>query len=55
MTGQELKEARIKAQMTQQELADRLSVSQDRITKWETGKHKISNAYVIILRQIFPS
>ncbi len=53
MTGEKLKELRTQAGMTQQELAEKLGVSQDRITKWETGRHKISNAYLIILRQMF--
>ena len=53
MTGEKVKELRTGANMTQQELADKLGVCQDRITKWETKRHKISNAYAIILRQMF--
>lgn len=55
MTGEELKRLREKYDLTQTELAEKINVHQERISKWETGVHKISNSYVFILTNFFES
>ena len=41
MTKEELKEWRIKHNLTQMELAELLSVTRETIARWETGMRKI--------------
>ncbi len=55
MTGEELKILREAHNLTQAELAAKIKVHQERISKWETGRHKISNSYVFILENFFKS
>lgn len=52
MTGEELKILRLKANLTQKELAGKIGVSDSRVSEWEHGKYKISNAYVRILNGV---
>lgn len=53
MTGQELKELREKANLTQKELAEKLGTTYPRVSDWETGKRKISLAYQRIINIFF--
>lgn len=53
MTGQELKILRERKGLTQRELAEKVGTNFARISDWETGKRKISNAYVQILKTFF--
>lgn len=53
MTGQELKILREKAELTQRELAEKIGTNYARISDWETGKRKISPAYLHILKTFF--
>ncbi len=46
MTGQELKELRLKSGLTQKELADKIGTYESHISIWENGKRKISRLYV---------
>lgn len=41
MTSEELKQARKELGLTQRELAQRLGVSRNCITRWEIGMHRI--------------
>lgn len=52
MTGQQLKELRLKANLTQKELGEKIGVADTRISEWEKGKYKISNAYLRILGDV---
>lgn len=52
MKGEELKALRLKANLTQKELAEKIGVSDSRVSEWEHGKYKISNAYVRILNGV---
>ena len=38
--GEKIREERLKAGLTQQQLADRLKVGNNQISQWETGKRK---------------
>ena len=53
MNGQELKELRLKAGMTQEELAKKLGTFKQKISNWENGIHKISRLYELAIRKIF--
>lgn len=53
MTGQELKELRLKAGLTQTELGQKIGVAYTKISQWENGKHKISKAYLRYLKVEF--
>jgi transcriptional regulator with XRE-family HTH domain len=53
MNGTELKNLRIKHNLTQKDVADAISAKQPRIAEWENGKYNISNAYQILLNQFF--
>jgi transcriptional regulator with XRE-family HTH domain len=53
MTGEELKILREKANLTQTELAEKIGTFHPVISGWETGKHKISRAYLQILKAFF--
>ena len=53
MTGEELKKLRLKANLTQSELGSIIGVAYTKISQWENGKHKISNAYLRVLKQYF--
>lgn len=48
MTKEELKKLRLKAGLTQQQLADELSIERAMIGRWET-KGSISKVYIKIL------
>lgn len=51
MTGQELKERRLKANLTQKELGEKIGVADTKISEWENNKHKISKAYIRLLNE----
>jgi transcriptional regulator with XRE-family HTH domain len=53
MTGEELKILREKAGLTQIELAEKIGTFHPVISGWENGKHKISRAYLRILKSFF--
>lgn len=53
MTGEELKTLREKMGLTQTELAEKIGTFHPVISGWETGKHKISKAYLRILKTFF--
>lgn len=53
MKGQELKNLRIKHNLTQTELGEKVGVTKSKISEWENEKHQISNAYVSILSNFF--
>jgi transcriptional regulator with XRE-family HTH domain len=55
MTGEQLKQRRKELGLTQQEVADGLGISRERLSEWENGKFKISNAYVKLLESFFQS
>lgn len=40
MFSQKLKELRLKANLTQKQIADKLGISQQAYARWETGNHK---------------
>ncbi|MBQ8921421.1 MAG: helix-turn-helix transcriptional regulator [Oscillospiraceae bacterium] len=48
-----LKECRIKAGLTQQQVADQLNTAQFQIHKYETGKQEISLARAIDLADLY--
>lgn len=58
--GQQLKEARVKIKLTQDEVAERILVSRQTISNWETGKSypdiinviALSNLYHLTLDQL---
>lgn len=43
MTGQELKELRLKYNLTQTQVADGIGTDYTRVSEWENGKVKMSN------------
>jgi transcriptional regulator with XRE-family HTH domain len=43
MTGQQLKELRLKHGLTQEELAVKLGTAQTRVSEWESGRIKMNN------------
>lgn len=49
MTGQELKSLRVKANLSQKELGEKIGVADTRISAWEHDRHKISKAYLRLL------
>jgi len=49
-----LRDARRKAKLTQQELADKIEVARSRIAQWETGKRYIPYDVVRQLEDILP-
>lgn len=53
MTGKELKILREQKGLTQRELAKEIGTTYPRISDWETGKRKISLAYLRILNGYF--
>lgn len=53
MTGQELKELRLKAGLTQSDLGQKIGVAYTKISQWENDKHKISKAYLRYLKEVF--
>ena len=40
--------ARVAADLTQQELADKMGVSRSTVNDWETGKREIKTAYLYL-------
>lgn len=52
MKGQELKNLRKEAKLTQTELANKLGTHKQVISSWENDRHKISNAYELLILQI---
>ena len=52
-TGQTIAALRIKANMTQEELASLLFVSRDLVSKWETGKSKPNYRMILKLAELF--
>lgn len=53
MTGEELKTLRLKAGLTQTELAEKIKVAYNRISEWENGKYKMSKVYNRLLNEVF--
>jgi DNA-binding transcriptional regulator YiaG len=52
MTGKELKELRIKAGLTQLELAIKLGTYHTIVSDWENEKHKISRLYEKLITEV---
>lgn len=52
LTGQKIQQLRKDADMTQYELADRLFVSRDLVSKWETGERRPSYENIIRLSEV---
>lgn len=50
MTGQELKELRKKAGLTQTELANKISTHKQVISRWENNKSNISKPYEQLIK-----
>jgi len=55
MEPHNIKNARLKMQMTQQELGDAMGVTASQISKWESGKISMSKRYSIQLKDLFSS
>lgn len=53
MNGLELKQLRLKHNLTQSDLGDKIGVTKSKISEWENGKHTISNAYQLLLSKLF--
>ena len=51
--GKRIKEIRIENKLTQQEFGDKLSVSQDTVSLWETGKSLPTAEFLILMNKIF--
>lgn len=52
-TGQKLQKLRQQADMTQEQLAERLFVSRDLVSKWETGERRPDYRTVVRISDIF--
>ena len=52
-TGQQIAKLRTQAGLTQEALAEKLFVSRDLISKWETGKSRPDYKTVLVLAQLF--
>ena len=50
MTKDEVKQLRAKLGMTQQELADKLGVTQTSVARWEMGMHQIEEPTARLLK-----
>ena len=51
--GKRIKEIRIENKLTQKEFGDKLSVSQDTISLWETGKSLPTAEFLILIAKTF--
>ena len=51
--GKFIKELRIKAGLSQKELADMIYVSREAVSKWETGKNVPTYDIILILADLF--
>lgn len=52
MTGQELKQARVKMKMTRRELARKLGVTETTLYRWETGRVRIQGPAAIAIAEV---
>ncbi len=52
-TGQQIAKLRTQAGLTQEALAEKLFVSRDLISKWETGKSRPDYKTVLVLARLF--
>ncbi len=52
-TGRKLASLRIGANLSQEQLAEKLYVSRDLVAKWETGARRISYRYLLSLSELF--
>jgi len=52
-TGQKLAELRARDKLTQEQLSEKLFVSRDLVSKWETGKRRPNNLMIRKLAEIF--
>lgn len=50
MTGKELKELRLKANLTQEQLAEKIGSHKQVISRWENERSNISKAYEKLIR-----
>jgi transcriptional regulator with XRE-family HTH domain len=53
MTGSELKSFRLKAGLTQEELAVKIGTHKTVVSRWERGKSNISASYQKLIAMIF--
>ena len=51
--GNRIKELRIENKLTQNEFGKKLSVSQDTVSLWETGKSLPTAEFLILMHKIF--
>ena len=52
MTGKQLRALRKRLSLSRTQLADKLHVTQDAITKWENGKRAMRGPVVELVRQL---
>lgn len=52
MTGKEVRAIRRKLGLTQQELADRVGVARNSVTRWELGIIGIKESAVLLLKRL---
>jgi transcriptional regulator with XRE-family HTH domain len=53
MSGEELKKLRTDKKLTQEQFADKLGTTKNRISEWENNKFKISKSYTKLLETLF--
>jgi len=51
--GKRIREIRIENKLSQKEFGEKLSVSQDTVSLWETGKSLPTADYLILMNKIF--
>ena len=51
--GARIKEIRLELKLTQKEFGEKLSVSQDTISLWETGKSLPTAEFLILMNKVF--
>ena len=50
-----IKATRLKLKLTQSELGQAMGVGAAQVSKWESGKHKMSRRYVVQIKDLFSS